>query len=221
MVNFIGDKMSKSVGNILDAREAVELHGRNAVRMWFLQSHYSQPIDYSGEILEEKRRSFVRLQNLYARIAGSVSSSKLSESIAADLRERFNAAMQDDFNTPEAIATLFEASRRTVQEIAARPKSMRQFSGLKEAFEELLVTILGFELSKDQTIYMPYIPSEAEVFQPTVTQGPGAEMKEKVERRERARREEDWAAADRLRDELKSEGWSVEDTPEGPILTRA
>src|ERR671921_296559 len=113
----ISNKMAKSLGNVLDMERAVDLHGHNAVRMWLLQSHYSQPIDYSEEILEEKRRSYEHLTNLYARISGSQTSSELSESLAAKLKERFDAAMQDDFNTPEAMAAIFDATGRAGQEI--------------------------------------------------------------------------------------------------------
>jgi cysteinyl-tRNA synthetase len=188
--------------------------------MWFLQGHYSQPIDYSEEILEEKKRSYERLQNLYARIAGSTSSSDLDESLVAELRQRFDAAMRDDFNTPEAIAALFEAARRAGQEISTHPKSMREFAGLKKAFEELLGGVLGFKLSQDQTIYVPSVPSEERFGGPTVMLGPGPEVKEKVDRREQARRQKDWTTADQLRDELRAEGWIIEDTPEGPVLIR-
>src|SRR4028119_926307 len=66
-----GDKMAKSVGNVLDVERAVDLHGRNAVRMWLLQSHYSQPVEYSEEILEEKRRSYERLLRLDRQISGA------------------------------------------------------------------------------------------------------------------------------------------------------
>jgi cysteinyl-tRNA synthetase len=199
---------------------AVELHGRNAVRMWLLQSHYSQPIEYSEEILEEKRRSYERLRSLYARIAGSTSSSDLSDAVVAEINERFDAAMQDDLNTPEAIAAFFEASKRVGQEISSRPRSMRDFAGVRDVFEDLLGRVLGFELSKEQTIYAPFIPGDAKVSQPTITVGPGPEVTEKAERRERARRGKDWATADRLRDELAEAGWAVEDTPDGPILSR-
>src|ERR687894_503186 len=104
MVTLASDKMAKSLGNILDVERAIQLHGPNAVRMWLLQSHYSQPIDYSEEILEEKRRSYEHLTHLYRQIAGSESSSQLSDKLATDLSERFDAAMRDDLNTPEAIA---------------------------------------------------------------------------------------------------------------------
>jgi cysteinyl-tRNA synthetase len=222
MITLASGKMAKSLGNILDVERAVELHGRNALRMWFLQGHYSQPIAYSEEILEEKKRSYERLQNLYARIAGSTSSSDLDESLLAELRERFDAAMRDDFNTPEAIATLFESARRAGQEISTRPNSMRAFAGLKKAFEELLGGVLGFELSKDQTIYAGTLvgPGEERFGETTVRLGPGPEVKEKVDRREQARQQKDWTTADQLRDELRAEGWIIEDTSEGPILIR-
>src|ERR687893_611984 len=89
MVTLQSGKMAKSVGNVLDVKRAVDLHGRNAVRMWLLQSHYSQPIEYSGKILEGKRRSYERLLRLYLQISGSQSSSELSDTLAARLRESF------------------------------------------------------------------------------------------------------------------------------------
>src|SRR5918912_563666 len=118
MVTLREDKMAKSLGNILDVRRAVELHGRNAVRMWLLQSHYPQPIDYSEEILDEKRRSYERLMRLYRQVSGSESSSGLSDKLAAGLRESFDAAMQDDLNTPAALAALFEVAGRAGHEIS-------------------------------------------------------------------------------------------------------
>src|SRR3712207_4700063 len=118
MVTLREDKMAKSLGNILDVERAVDLYGKNAVRMWLLQSHYSQPIDYSEEILEEKRRSYVRLMRLYQQLSGSKGSSELSERLATELRERFDAAMQDDLNTPEAIAAVFDAASRAGREIS-------------------------------------------------------------------------------------------------------
>lgn len=213
MINFIGDKMAKSVGNIIDAKEAVELHGKNAIRMWFLQSHYSQPIDYSGEILEEKRRSFERLLRLYRQISASETSSELSEDLAANLRERFEAAMADDFDTSEAIAAVFDATRRAGREAAARPEAAGEFASLRDAMGEIL-TIFGFELSEE-------IAAEVDGVRIRYEGEPDAETLSRVAERENARREKDWVTADRLRDELGAEGWSVEDTPEGPILTRA
>src|ERR671933_3096335 len=147
MEGQISDKMAKSLGNVLDVERAVELHGRNAIRMWLLQSHYSQPIDYSEEILEEKRRSYERLVRLYRQISDSEGSSELSNTLAAELRERFDAAMRDDFNTPEAVAAIFEAASRAGQKIAKRPEAAREFAALRDTLEEILI-VFGFDLAE-------------------------------------------------------------------------
>src|SRR5919107_4902982 len=132
MVNLASGKMAKSLGNILDVDRAVHLHGRNALRMWLLQSHYSQPIDYSEEILDEKGRSYERVLRLYRQISRSDTSSELSDDLATKLEERFDQAMRDDLNTPEAVAALFEITHQAAQEIAIRPEAVREFSALKE-----------------------------------------------------------------------------------------
>src|SRR4051812_33557232 len=205
------DKMAKSIGNVLDVERAVQLHGSNAIRMWLLQSHYSQPIEYSEEILEEKRRSFERLQNLYTGL-GNATSSELSDRLAAELMERFDAAMQDDLNTPEAIAALFEVAGRAGREISARTEAALEFESLAEAMENVL-TIFGFDLARE-------LSTKVEGVRIRYSEEPGREILGRVAARENARREKDWATADRLRDELHAEGWSVEDTSEGPILRR-
>jgi cysteinyl-tRNA synthetase len=188
------------------------LHGPNAIRMWLLQSHYSQPIEYSGEILEEKRRSFERLQNHYQALGGSTSSSDLSDSLATELTERFDAAMRDDLNTPEALAALFEVANRAGREISARPEAASEFESLARAMEEVM-TVFGFDLARESSI-------EVEGVRVRYSEDPGEQVLQRVAARETARREKDWAVADRLRDELHAEGWSVEDTSEGPILRR-
>jgi cysteinyl-tRNA synthetase len=212
MVQMAADKMAKSIGNIVDVKEAVEHYGRNAVRMWFLQSHYSQPIDYSGEILEEKRRSYERLMRLYRQSLGSENSSELDASLAAELRERVDAAMQDDLNTPEAIAAIFEVAGRAGREISEHPEASREFSSLAEVLRDVLV-VFGFDLTEELTADVDGVRIRYE-------EEPGREILRRAAERERARREKDWASADRLRDELYAEGWAVEDTPEGPILSR-
>jgi cysteinyl-tRNA synthetase len=211
MVNFVGDKMAKSIGNVVDVVEAVERHGSNAIRMWFLQSHYSQPIDYSDEILEEKRRSYERLMRLYRQISGSKGSSDLSDKLATELMERFDAAMRDDLNTPEAIAAIFEVAGRAGQEIS-RPEAAGQFSSLSEALREVL-TIFGFDLAEE-------LAADVDGVRVRYSEEPGESVLRLVAARELARREKDWPVADRLRNVIGAEGWAVEDTPEGPILSR-
>src|SRR5918995_1081946 len=212
MVTLASDKMAKSVGNILDVEAAVERHGRNAIRMWLLQSHYSQPIDYSEEILDEKRRSYERLMRLYRQISGSGISSTVSAELAAELRERFDAAMRDDFNTPEAVAAVFDVTGRAGQEISARTEAAGEFSSLAEALWEV-VTIFGFDLAEE-------LATNVDGVRIRYSEAPEEGVLRRVADREKARRGKDWPLADRLRDELGTEGWAVEDTPEGPILSR-
>jgi cysteinyl-tRNA synthetase len=212
MVTLASDKMAKSLGNILDVKRAVEFHGRNAVRMWLLQSHYSQPIDYSEEILEEKRRSYERLMRQYRQISSSEGSSQLSDELASDLRERIHAAMRDDLNTPEAIAAVFDAASRAGQEISNRPEAAGEFSSLAQALRDVL-TLFGFDLAEE-------IIADVAGVRVRYSEEPGEGILRRVADREQARREKDWSLADRIRDELHAEGWAIEDTSEGPILSR-
>jgi cysteinyl-tRNA synthetase len=218
----ISNKMAKSLGNVLDVERAVDLHGRNAVRMWLLQSHYSQPIDYSEEILEEKKRSYEHLMNLYARISRSQTSSELSESLAVELKERFDAAMQDDFNTPEAMAAIFDATGRAGQEISTHAETAEEFAALKGTLEEILV-IFGFDLEEKRpptTAVGRSLSITWRVAAASAQEEHPQEIEQIVADREQARQEKNWATADRLRDELHAEGYTIEDTPEGPIVSR-
>jgi cysteinyl-tRNA synthetase len=222
----ISNKMAKSLGNVLDVERAVKLHGRNALRMWLLQSHYSQPIDYSEEILEEKKRSYERLLRFYRQISHSETSSELSGRLASELEERFDLAMHDDFNTPEAVAALFEVTGRAGQEIAVRPDAAGEFGSLARTLREVL-TIFGFDLREELVEDAGGVHIRVEVTD-TLSFGDAVsaemfkvpeETMEKVRLRDEARRKKDWTLADRLRDELHAEGWAIEDTPEGPIVS--
>ena len=213
MVTFGGsDKMAKSVGNVLDVGRAVDLHGRNAVRMWLLQSHYSQPIEYSEEILEEKRRSYERLLRLYRQVSDAKTSSGLSDELAASLRGRLEEAMREDLNTPEVVATLFETANRAAREVSSRPDAADEFASLAGAIGEVM-TVFGFDLAQE-------LATEVGGVRIRYSEEPGEQVLALAANRELARRERDWATADRLRDELSEAGWAVEDTPDGPVLSR-
>jgi cysteinyl-tRNA synthetase len=212
MVTLASDKMAKSLGNILDVERAVDLHGRNAVRMWLLQSHYSQPVDYSEEILDEKRRSYERLMRLYRQVSSSENSSKLSDELASELRGRFDAAMRDDLNTAEAIAAIFEISGRAGQEISNRPEAAGEFASLVEGLRDVL-NIFGFD-------FMEEVVADVDGVRVRYAEDPGEGVLRQVAERERARWEKDWPLADRIRDGLHAEGWAIEDTSGGPILSR-
>jgi cysteinyl-tRNA synthetase len=120
--------------------------------------------------------------------------------------------MQDDLNTPEAIAAVFDAASRAGQEISNRPEAVGEFSSLAEALREVL-TIFGFDLAEEAA-------ADVDGVRVRYSEVPGEGVLRRVAERERARREKDWVTADRMRDELHAEGWAVEDTSEGPILSR-
>jgi cysteinyl-tRNA synthetase len=188
--------------------------------MWFLQGHYSQPIEYSEQILREKGRAYERLRNVYTQIGDSTSSSELSDSLATELEERFDAAMCDDFDTPRALAVLFEAAGRVGQGVSAGSAAAKEFLSFRDTLAEHLFT-LGFTLPVWSEIKLTW---HVDGTPPIVKVRDDLELEEqimeKIARREQARREKNWVVADQLRDKLHNEGWSVEDTPDGPIVSR-
>ena len=214
MVNFAATgKMAKSIGNTVDVKTAVERHGKDALRMWLLQSHYSQPIDYSEEILEEKGRAYNGLHRSYLPIAGSEKSFERDEALASELRTRGEAAMRDDLNTPEAIAALFDAANRAGAEGASRPAVANEFSQLARAIRDTL-EVFGFEVVEERE-------TEVDGVRISFVGEPGQDVLARVAEREHARGSRDFATADGLRSELNAAGWVVEDTPDGPVLEPA
>jgi cysteinyl-tRNA synthetase len=127
------------------------------------------------------------------------------------MRERFDAAMRDDFKTPEAIATIFEFAKRAQRQIFDHPETAEEFSSLAEALRDSL-TILGFDLEEE---------AEDEVGGIRLRYPTGLDkaslnylVQQYILRRDKARDEHDWAVADRLREEMRSRGWEIEDNPE-------
>jgi cysteinyl-tRNA synthetase len=125
--------------------------------------------------------------------------------------ERFDSAMGEDLNTPEVIAALFESAGRAGREISEHPEAADEFASLAEGFEEIM-TVLGFDLVQERTV-------EVDGVLVRYSGEPGQAVVDRAAGREAARREKEWATADRLRDELHADGWAVEDTPEGPVLS--
>jgi cysteinyl-tRNA synthetase len=188
MVRLEGEKMAKSVGNIFLLHEALAAHGRDALLAYFCAGHYRQPIAYSEERLAEAARSVARIREAGRKLVPGPSPAEL-----APLREAFFAALADDFNTPKALAVVFdwvrEANRR------------REPTGDADLREMLDVFALEHLLDADAT-----------------TAGPDAAAQELLAAREAARAARDFAAADRLRDELAALGWEVRDSADGPAL---
>jgi cysteinyl-tRNA synthetase len=162
-----------------------------------LGAHYRSPIEFSEERLREAARALETFARLFHDARAAAPGPALSEEVAA-YRARFIEAMDDDFNTPQAVGVLFTladalskrlvgASGAAVGEVAAGVEELRRLGRALGLFEQ------GYE-----TVEAP------------------SEVLALVEQRQAARSKRDWKRADALRDEILSRGWAVEDTPAGP-----
>jgi cysteinyl-tRNA synthetase len=187
MIRIADEKMSKSVGNIFGLREAIDTYGAAAVVAFLISGHYRQPLEFSDGALEEASARVDRIRNFLREPAVEG-----QDDFAAEREEAFVEALCDDFNTPRALAALFEL----VAEANRRP-----VPGARDAVEGML-PLLGLEgvLSSDE---------EA-----------GEEAQALLRERDEARAARDFARADSARDRLAELGWEVRDSAEGSKLVR-
>ncbi len=186
MVRLEREKMAKSVGNIFLLREALASHGRDALVMYFCAGHYRQPIEFDGDRLTEAAARVERIREAARGLAPGD-----SPPWSAPLRERFFAALAEDFNTPAALAAVFDWVRE-----ANRSPSAVGGADLHE-----MLSVLGLE----------------NLLEVSATEAP-PEVNELSEARELARAARDYAEADSLRERIRALGWDVRDGPEGPEL---
>ena len=206
-------KMSKSLGNFFTVREAAAVYGYDCIRMFMLMSHYRSPLNYSGEILMQAKAALERLRTARSNLEFFIANGRdgaLSEADAAfvqgldQYREKFDAVMDDDFNTADAISVIFEMVREinTAVSPAADPSKALAQACLDRFLE--LCDVLGIPFGSDSS------------------EDPEAKaIEEKIPARQAARKAKNWAEADRIRDELKAAGIVLEDTPQGVKWKRA
>jgi cysteinyl-tRNA synthetase len=183
MIQFTGEKMAKSVGNIVPLHEVLERYGAATVLMYLVSGHYRQPLAFSEAVLEQAQANVSRIREAGRRLSRGDSPPELE-----GLRDGFFEALARDFNTPEALSVLNEWIREATSTTWDSPGD----SHLRE-----MLTVLGLE---------SLLAPAAE---------PPAEVLELAEQREQARGARDFAAADRLRDEISTHGWEVRDGPQG------
>jgi cysteinyl-tRNA synthetase len=191
MIQFTGEKMAKSVGNIALLHEVLDQYGREAVVMYLVSGHYRQPLAFSPSELEDADRRVHRIRDALRRLdAGAPSPPDM-----AHHKDAFFDALANDFNTPAALASLFE----WVREANRRGDSVGD-SDLRE-----MLDVLGLgDLTALEAV------GDIEAIDP--------EAASLLDQRERARALRDFETADRVREELRARGWEIRDGPDGPEL---
>ncbi|MCO4757086.1 MAG: cysteine--tRNA ligase [Oceanospirillaceae bacterium] len=190
------EKMSKSLGNFFTIRDVLEKYNSEVVRYFLSSVHYRSYIDYSEDSLKEARSA---LERFYQALRGV----ELNDApLENDFDERFYASMDDDFNTPKAMAVLFEL----VTELNIAVRENRAEAGQLAAQLKRLAGILGL-LQQDPDSFLKGEDKEGELSSDAI--------EVLIEQRAQAKKDRDFAAADGIRDELAAQGIILKDTREG------
>lgn len=202
-LNIDNQKMSKSLGNFLTVREIAEKYGYEPIRFFMLSAHYRSPLNYSVDSMTQASAALERLYTAKRNLEFIAENGERGEldgndnSVLSGLdkhREAFIGAMDDDLNTADAVAAIFELVRDINILVNNTPKVEFAKACLERLYE--LADVLGLMRRDD----------EDEL---------SAEIEALIEKRSLARKNRDFAEADRIRDELKSRGIVLEDTPQG------
>ncbi len=193
-------KMSKSLGNFFTLRDVLATYPAEVIRYFLIASHYRSPINYSQENLQIAQAALYRL---YTSLRGL----DLTENKTVDLskerdayQKKFNQAMDDDFNTPEALAVLFDVAR--------------EINRLRENNPEMVIPLAQF--LKKQANILGILQQDPDTFLKAGIQADEAQrVQALIVARNKARADKNWAEADKIRDELAGLGVSLSDTSEG------
>ena len=198
------EKMSKSLGNFFTIREVLENYDPEVIRYFIINSHYRSPLNYSDQQLEAAKAS---LTTLYTALRG-MDSDEVPPT-ENSYNERFYAAMDDDFNTPEAIAVLFELAKEVNR---ARDDDAQRASGLAGQLRSL-AAVLGL-LQRDPVAFLQQDRAQS-------TGGlSAAQIEQLIAQRNDARRNKNFARADQIRDQLSGQGVILEDGAGGTTWRR-
>ena len=201
-INVDNKKMSKSLGNFFTVRDVAKKYGYEPIRFFLISSSYRSPINYNAAVIEQGIAALDRLytcrENLTFALNAASENSGKDESAALEAfqarRQQFIDAMEDDLNTADAIAALFELVRDINVAVAVAPSR-----GLCEQALSLLnelCGVLGLLYDRKQEML-------------------DADIEAMIAARTEARKQKNWAESDRIRDELKGMGIVLEDTPQG------
>ena len=205
-INVDNVKMSKSLGNFKTVREIANVYGYEVIRYFLVSSHYRSPINYSLEIIEQCKSALERLYTCRESLDFAIKNAK---DIADDTelidrinsrREQFIEAMDDDLNTADGVAAIFDLVKDINISILDKEVSKKVCQTAADVFDELC-DVLGILYNRKSNDV-------------------DADIEALIEERQTARANKDWATADRIRDELKAKGIILKDTPQGVTWTK-
>jgi cysteinyl-tRNA synthetase len=195
-VRVDNEKMSKSLGNFFTIREILDKYDAEVIRFFILRAHYRSPLNYSDAHLDDAKGALARLYTALRNAPVAVDLPDWSQPPA----QRFRAAMDDDFNTPEAIAVLFELASEANRGDVAAARTLRSLGG-----------VLGL-LQRD-TVYFMRAGVPGDGMSET-------EIEALIAARQTARKDKNFAESDRIRDALVAAGIALEDGPGGTTWRR-
>ena len=202
-INVDNQKMSKSLHNFFTVRDVANLYGYEPIRYFMLTAGYRMPLNYTVDLIESCKNSLERLYTCRENLDFALSKSEFGtdETLtvkAEEARKKFCTAMDDDLNTPDALAAVFDLVKEINTLSAASSK--KALEAAAAAFDEITGVLgLMYNRKKDE------VP---------------AEVTELVEQRAAAKKAKDWATADAIRAQLTEMGWAVKDTAQGPQLSK-
>ena len=202
MLTIDSQKMSKSTGNFITLLDAFEKHDPLAVRYFIAASHYRSVVDYSEHALRTAGASLKRLQQTSRKLREiSPDEAKPSGKWFSEFRDRFDAAMDDDFSTPQAFAVLFELNREVNSMLTESSPNPEAVIDAEHLFSKLGGEVLGI------------IPTQLEQ---QITEGRMRELMQLlIDLRNRQRMQRDFETADLIRDQLEKIGINLKDSREG------
>lgn len=206
-INVDNVKMSKSLGNFKTVREIANVYGYEVIRYFLISSHYRSPINYSIDIIEQCQSALDRLYTCRESLDFAIKNAK--SDIADDekilklitsAKDEFIKAMDDDLNTADGIAAVYNLVSTINTEIINKEVSLNVCKKAAEMFDEL-TGVLGLLYNRKSNDI-------------------DDDIEKLIEQRQTARANKDWATADKIRDELKAKGIILKDTPQGVTWTK-
>ena len=193
MITINGEKMSKSVGNVKSINHVLETWGPNVARLFCISGHYSKPIDYTEELLKENLIRLRQIETCYyeLRLADKTEEFEDISSLLNESKEKFDAALNDDFNTSLGLSVFFNMIK-TINSLAADEKITKNISEQTLPVLEYMLEVLGLKI---QTVSDDEIKSTFEL----------------INKREKLREEKKFEDADKIREEIASLGISLID----------